>query len=627
MKQTINITKKLILLQVFSLVLVLVGVLWVNIYGAKVNFLKLQERYMSSVTHSIDMLILDKLDDMKIQLKLMSNDYKIIKYNKSYNEPLLDRFLHQYGNTASLVSYINKDGFEVKKIINKKISDKLHNFKLNPLYKDILKNPNKIVNSNIKWCDDLKTYVVEFALLKQGYFGDEFQGILFASIPISKFLDNVTLEDNKLLLRVVDKDKKIQFSTNSNIIGKMLDIDTKLDKKMLVRTDIYGEDTYSFIYPLLNDSAIILSYDYNEFMRIPNEKLKYLFIVIFLIMIIAVFMTYKVSLKIIKPLSFLTKMTESISKGDYSKKLKINSDDEIGVLANNFNLMTDKLNISQHEIHQKSLKLTYINRELKENETRIKYMNENLTTQIKEAVEKNRLKDKQLFQQSKQAQMGDMVSMIAHQWRQPLNAISATGINLSLLSSMGMLDDSKMQESSDFIQNQCQKMSATIDTFINFVKPSQESKIFYFKHITDSILDIMAVQLANHNIDVSVDITDKELSMMGYEDLLEQVIINILVNARDAFDDIKKDNKYIKIKIDSKNGIPIIKIEDNAGGIPKEIQDKIFNPYFTTKEQGKGTGLGLYMSRDIMKKSFSGDLKLFNIDGGSCFKIICGKEA
>jgi len=235
-------------------------------------------------------------------------------------------------------------------------------------------------------------------------------------------------------------------------------------------------------------------------------------------------------------------------------------------------------------------------------------------------------KDKQLLQQSKEAQMGEMISMIAHQWRQPLNAISASGINLSLLSSMNMLEDEKVQESSQFIQDQAHKMSQTIDTFMNFVRPSQESKFFHLKHTIDAVMQIMGTQLANHNIEVKITITDENISMLGHEDLLEQVIINLLSNARDAFEDLELALKFINITLDMENDeTPLIIIEDNAGGIPREIQDKIFNPYFTTKEQGKGTGIGLYMSLDIMKKSFGGDLKFDATKGGSCFSIVCGK--
>ncbi|MEA1956285.1 MAG: FIST N-terminal domain-containing protein [Campylobacterota bacterium] len=242
---------------------------------------------------------------------------------------------------------------------------------------------------------------------------------------------------------------------------------------------------------------------------------------------------------------------------------------------------------------------------------------------------KNQEKDKQSYQQAKQAQMGEMIGMIAHQWRQPLNAISATSINLSLLSSMNMLKDEKVQKDSDFIQDQCHKMSETINTFMNFVKPAKESKSFQLSHTIDAIMQIMGAQLANHNIDVIIE--PKDISIVGYEDLLEQVIINLLSNSRDAFNnvglkDTKEEitDKFIKITIDKKDEIPLIIIEDNAGGIPKDIQEKVFNPYFTTKEQGKGTGIGLYMSMDIMKKSFGGYLKYRLIDNGSQFEIVLG---
>jgi len=243
---------------------------------------------------------------------------------------------------------------------------------------------------------------------------------------------------------------------------------------------------------------------------------------------------------------------------------------------------------------------------------------------INEEIEKNKEKGRQLQQQSKLAQMGDMISMIAHQWRQPLNVISAVGINLSLLSSMNILKDEKVQESSKFIQEQIQKMSSTIDTFMNFVKPSKESKPFKLLHTVEEIMQIMGTQLTNHNIKVNIDSKNENISIVGHEDLLEQVIINLLSNARDAFEEQTIENKNINIIIDMKNSIPTITIEDNAGGIPHAIQEKIFNPYFTTKERGKGTGIGLYMSMDIMRKSFGGDLVYSTIDNGSKFEIVCG---
>ena len=251
-------------------------------------------------------------------------------------------------------------------------------------------------------------------------------------------------------------------------------------------------------------------------------------------------------------------------------------------------------------------------------------LNNSIEKKVEEELKKSVEKEAQLIQQSKLAQMGDMLSMIAHQWRQPLNAISASAINISLLSSMKTLEDSKLQDSSEFIQNQCQKMSEIIDTFMNFVKPSKESKKFKVIHSINEILTLMGTQLNNKNIEVSVTEIDKNLEVVGQEDLLEQVIVNLLSNSGDALDELNIENKFINISVELINEMVSIKIEDNGGGIPKEISDKIFNPYFTTKEQGKGTGIGLYMSRDIMKKNFNGDLKYSATDVGSNFEIVFG---
>ena len=231
-------------------------------------------------------------------------------------------------------------------------------------------------------------------------------------------------------------------------------------------------------------------------------------------------------------------------------------------------------------------------------------------------------KDKLINQNNKLMQMGEMVGMIAHQWRQPLNSLSATAINISLLSMMGELTQEEIDENTHFIQDQCQSMSDTIDTFMNFVKPAKSTKPFRLADTVESIMKIIGTQLVNHNIKIDVSTTSKDISVVGHEDLLEQVLLNLLTNARDAFESLETPTKKISMTIDMYKDSPRITFEDNAGGVNKEIRDKIFNPYFTTKEQGKGTGLGLYMSLDIMQKSFSGDLLYQSIEGGSHFELL-----
>ena len=264
--------------------------------------------------------------------------------------------------------------------------------------------------------------------------------------------------------------------------------------------------------------------------------------------------------------------------------------------------------------------------ENKKHTEEVEYLNKTLESKIKKAIEKTKKQQEQMEQQNRLVQMGEMISMIAHQWRQPLNAISAASINLSLLSDMKMLEDAKIQEESTFIQNQCQKMSTTIETFMEFIKPSKDVCSFKIIDTVEAILSIISAQLTNKNIKVSIIQKQKDITLVGYENLLEQVILNILSNARDALDEIDIEDRYINIIIDKKDTIVSIKIEDNAGGIEKDVVKKIFNPYFTTKEQGKGTGIGLYMSIGIMRNSFQGDLIYSPIENGSCFDIVCGSD-
>ncbi|MEA1956283.1 MAG: ATP-binding protein [Campylobacterota bacterium] len=242
---------------------------------------------------------------------------------------------------------------------------------------------------------------------------------------------------------------------------------------------------------------------------------------------------------------------------------------------------------------------------------------------IKAIEKESNKKDLILFQQSKMIQMGDMVNMIAHQWRQPLNAISASSSKILLEKELNILSDDEFINSNYFIQSQCQKMSKVINTFLNYSNPSKEMTEFKIIDMINDILELVETQFNNHNIKIIVEDKNKiAISVNGYCNMLEQVIINLLMNARDAYSEIDStNNKQIYITIHTNKTITIT---DYAGGITQENQEKLFTPYFTTKEQGKGTGLGLYMSKRIINEQFNGDLIYKSIDGGSIFEIICG---
>ncbi len=225
-----------------------------------------------------------------------------------------------------------------------------------------------------------------------------------------------------------------------------------------------------------------------------------------------------------------------------------------------------------------------------------------------------------LMQQSKSAQMGEMINMIAHQWRQPLNAISAVAIKLNMLSEMDLITKDEIKKTTDFIEDMTQKMSQTINDFMDFTKPTNTKELVDFDTLLDNIFNIIGTQLANHNIDVEINIEPK-ISLYTYKKELEHVIINILTNTRDALMESIQEHKKIKIKISSLHSLCIIEISDNAGGIKEDIIDRIFDPYFTTKETNKGTGLGLYMSRKIVQEHLRGDIYAGNINDGAKFII------
>jgi len=247
-------------------------------------------------------------------------------------------------------------------------------------------------------------------------------------------------------------------------------------------------------------------------------------------------------------------------------------------------------------------------------------INKKLEQKVKEEVEKNLKKNLLIQQQSKHAQMGEMISMIAHQWRQPLNVIALYASNLELDAEMAELNKDDVLEAVNNIKKQTQKMSQIIDSFAEFIKPETKKKVFLLKEVIDKSMDIMGAQLKARGIELIINEAKENIYICGYQTLLEQVIINLVSNARDAFED-KKQDKKIEISCQKDNDKVILKVKDNVkGGIPKEVQDRIFNPYFTTKG-AKGTGLGLYMSKQIIEDKFDGKIYFNSDENGTTFII------
>ncbi len=255
---------------------------------------------------------------------------------------------------------------------------------------------------------------------------------------------------------------------------------------------------------------------------------------------------------------------------------------------------------------------------------RKKYMN-TLQEKIDAEVKKNREHQLLLLQQNRLAQIGEMISMIAHQWRQPLNSLALINQLIVKKYAKNKLDDEAMEYFKDKSIKQITIMSETIDDFRNFYKTDKEKKEF---SINDAILKpIELTEPICKKLNIEVNFTSKNTyRMLGQSNTLSHAVLNIINNAKDAFHDKEISGKKIDIRIEEDENSIIIVIEDNAGGIPNNIIDKIFDPYFSTKEDRNGTGLGLYMSRMIIHEELNSQIRVANENSGAIFRIYIQKD-
>lgn len=231
---------------------------------------------------------------------------------------------------------------------------------------------------------------------------------------------------------------------------------------------------------------------------------------------------------------------------------------------------------------------------------------------IASALDITELKDKEqlIIQQSKMAAMGEILENIAHQWRQPLSTISTASTGVKVQRDFGNLTDEILIESMDMINNSAQHLSKTIDDFRGFFKPNQKKEYFEISNTFEKVQIIIGSKFKEENIKFVKDI--ENFQILNYNNALIQVFINIFNNSKDAFGENDKKNKIIFIDVFNNEYNLIIQIKDTAGGIPSKIIDKIFEPYFTTKHQSHGTGIGLYMCDEIVRKHMQGKISVEN---------------
>lgn len=429
--------------------------------------------------------------------------------------------------------------------------------------------------------------------------------------------DNGLIEGMKKDYKALGNLKNLLFESNipakSHISGTLLvkyqDIDTKLGQ--------------------LND---LLGHKMSELESRMRIGVMTLTSVVAAIIAVVLFVSTR---RLIYGISELNKGVQMVKSGNLDYLIPSDENDELSALARAFNNMSIKLSESMYDLN---LEIS----ERKKAERELQALNVTLERRVEEEVRKNLDKDRMLAHQARLAAMGEMIGAIAHQWRQPLNALGLIIQDIPDARKFGELTDEYLATSVEKGMKQIQFMSRTIDDFRSFFRPDKEKKAFDIKIAIAEVLSMFSAQLKTNDISYRLkchehnktfeDFTEVqmcgEFTIEGYENEIRQVFLNLIGNAKDAIVESRLNGKmpadtkgHIAFDFERAGDKAIIRITDNGGGIPEDIISRIFEPYYTTKEQGKGTGIGLYMSKMIIENNMDGKLSAKNIPGGMEFRI------
>ena len=258
--------------------------------------------------------------------------------------------------------------------------------------------------------------------------------------------------------------------------------------------------------------------------------------------------------------------------------------------------------------------------EVQEKREALEELNNSLEKRVQEEIKIHTQKEKMLIQSAKMAEMGDMLSMIAHQWRQPLNQLSYIFMNIESAYEYNELSKEYLEKKVKEGTTQLEFMSTTIDEFRSFFKPDKKKEEVLVHHLIQSSVDLLQHSLKAEKIEIELRTFGEEKSLV-YKNEFIQVLLNLIKNAKDVLLANKIQDPKITISSYCEIASCVVEVCDNGGGISEELLEKIFEPYFSTKDEKNGTGLGLYMSKMIIEEHHKGRLLVKNSKSGACFKI------
>jgi len=274
---------------------------------------------------------------------------------------------------------------------------------------------------------------------------------------------------------------------------------------------------------------------------------------------------------------------------------------------------------TKQKLIQEKNENTLLLQEISIKNKQLELYNNKMQELVREEIKKNLEQQKMIELQARYSQMGEIIGMITHQWKQPLNAISMMANVLMLKQQNDSLDKKILEEKLDDIIMQVKYMSQTVNDFQYFFNPIKDKMYFNIFDSIQSVLDLVKSEYFHKNITVFLD-GDKSVQAVGLPNEVNQVILSLLKNSKDEFIKNPHSNMWIKIYITSKDDKAIIEVSDNAGGIPEDIIDKIFDIYVTTKQDG--SGIGLNISKSMIEEHMNGEMYVENIENGAKFTII-----
>ncbi len=409
-------------------------------------------------------------------------------------------------------------------------------------------------------------------------------------IIIGKFIDSFML--NKLS-NVMQKEVILEFY-NKDIPFE--EYEYSKDKTILASIILNAKERYTnaiLLHGFNDDPLFTLQFDtqrafYNQAIETISIFLIIFIIFTFLIFSFIFWFLYRNVLSRLNNIAY--KIKDIGEHKDLSIKLETNGNDEISLLSKSINWMLE--NIAE--------------------------LQTSLENEVQNEVDKRRENEKMLIQQSKMASMGEMLSAIAHQWRQPLNALGLTIQHMEIIYDDKEFSKEFLDETIKKSMKQINFMSKTIDDFKNFFKPNKRKRAFSIKESIEESITMVSAQLNSYSIKVNIE--GDNIKINSHKNEFKQVVLNLINNAKDAILEKKVKGK-IDIEIIQESHIIRVYFRDNAGGISEDVILRIFEPYFTTKEQGKGTGVGLYMSKAIIEDNMGGKMSVKNMKEGAEFKI------